>query len=93
MRLPALLFLLALAPPAAAQQQAACPYAAWKSGFKDDARAQATCLLRPVKLYARLGASAPLPGFLDSHVAGARTSPRPRCALAGAADRPTPIDS
>ncbi len=76
MRLPALLFLLALAPPAAAQQQAACPYAAWKSGFKGDALAQATCLLRPVKLYARLGASAPLPGFLDSHV-GRRTDIAP----------------
>ena len=77
MRLPALLFLLALAPPAAAQQQAACPYAAWKSGFKGDARAQATCLLRPVKLYARLGASAPLPDFLDAHV-GKQTVIRPQ---------------
>ncbi|WP_146009733.1 hypothetical protein [Janthinobacterium sp. ROICE36] len=67
-RLPALLLLLCLSLPAAAQKQAACPYAAWKSGFKGDARAQATCLLRPVKLYARLGASAPLPEFLDSHV-------------------------
>ena len=70
-RLPSsvpLLFLLGLSLPASAQQQAACPYAAWKSGFKGDARAQATCLLRPVKLYARLGASAALPAFLDSHV-------------------------
>ena len=76
MRLPALLFLLALAPPAAAQQQAACPYAAWKSGFKGDARAQATCLLRPVKLYARLGDSAPLPGILAAHI-GQRTGITP----------------
>ena len=41
-RLPALLLLLCLSLPAAAQKQAACPYAAWKSGFKGDARAQAT---------------------------------------------------
>ncbi|MGK5064953.1 hypothetical protein [Janthinobacterium sp. LB3P112] len=67
-RLPTLLLLLCLSLPAAAQKQAACPYAAWKSGFKGDARTQATCLLRPVKLYARLGASAPLPAFLDSLV-------------------------
>ncbi|WP_156894813.1 hypothetical protein [Janthinobacterium sp. 1_2014MBL_MicDiv] len=73
---PALLVSLALSLPAAAQQQVACPYAAWKSGFKGDARAQATCLLRPVKLYARLGASAPLPAFLDSHV-GQRTDIAP----------------
>lgn len=62
--------------PAAAQQQAACPYAAWKSGFHGDARAQATCLLRPVQRYARLGASAPLPPFLDSRV-GQRTAIAP----------------
>ena len=75
-RLPALLLLLCLSLPAAAQKQAACPYAAWKSGFKGDARAQATCLLRPVKLYARLGDSAPLPRFLDSRV-GRRTGIAP----------------
>ena len=68
MRLPALLILTALSLPAAAQKQAACTYAAWKSGFQGDARAQATCLLRPVQRYARLGASAPLPDFLDRHV-------------------------
>lgn len=76
---PALLSLLlcATAGTALAQNQAACPYAAWKSGFKGDARAQATCLLRPVKLYARLGASAPLPDFLDAHV-GKKTVIRPQ---------------
>ncbi|PVX36407.1 hypothetical protein [Janthinobacterium sp. 78] len=75
---PALLSLLlfATASTALAQKQAACPYAAWKSGFKGDARAQATCLLRPVKLYARLGDSAPLPDFLASHV-GQRTGIAP----------------
>ena len=76
MKLPALLLLLCLSLPAAAQKQAACPYAAWKSGFKGDARAQATCLLRPVKLYARLGDSAPLPAFLAAHV-GQRTGIAP----------------
>ncbi|MDN2700768.1 hypothetical protein O0881_02030 [Janthinobacterium sp. SUN100] len=65
-RLPALLLCLSL--PALAQKQAACPYAAWKSGFKGDALAQATCLLRPVKLYARLGDSAPLPDFLAARI-------------------------
>ncbi|MDO8064856.1 hypothetical protein [Janthinobacterium sp. SUN206] len=67
-RLPALLLLLCLSLPALAQKQAACPYAAWKSGFKGDALAQATCLLRPVKLYARLGDSAPLPDFLAARI-------------------------
>ena len=76
MRLPALLLLFAVALPAAAQKQAACPYAAWKSGFQGDARAQATCLLRPVQRYARLGASAPLPAFLASRV-GQRTDIAP----------------
>ncbi|MGK5066166.1 hypothetical protein [Janthinobacterium sp. RT4P48] len=76
MRLPALLLLFAIALPAAAQKQAACPYAAWKSGFQGDARAQATCLLRPVQRYARLGASAPLPAFLASRV-GQRTDIAP----------------
>ena len=75
-RLPALLLLLCLSLPALAQKQAACPYAAWKSGFQGDARAQATCLLRPVKLYARLGASAALPDFLDRHV-GKKTTLEP----------------
>ncbi len=77
-RRPALLSLLlfATASAALAQKQAACPYAAWKSGFKGDARAQATCLLRPVKLYARLGDSGPLPDFLASHV-GQRTGIAP----------------
>jgi hypothetical protein len=75
-RLPALLLLLCLSLPAAAQKQAACPYAAWKSGFKGDARAQATCLLRPVKLYARLGDSAPLPDILAAHI-GQRTGITP----------------
>ena len=75
---PALLSLLlfATAGTALAQKQAACPYAAWKSGFKGDARAQATCLLRPVKLYARLGDSAPLPDFLDARI-GQRTGIAP----------------
>lgn len=76
MTLPALLLLFAIALPAAAQKQAACPYAAWKSGFQGDARAQATCLLRPVQRYARLGASAPLPAFLASRV-GQRTDIAP----------------
>ena len=76
MRLPALLLLFAISLPAAAQKQAACPYAAWKSGFQGDARAQATCLLRPVQRYARLGASAPLPAFLASRV-GQRTDIAP----------------
>ncbi|MCX7290372.1 hypothetical protein [Janthinobacterium sp.] len=49
---------------------------AWKSGFKGDARAQATCLLRPVKLYARLGETAPLPDFLAAHI-GQRTDIAP----------------
>ncbi|WP_215409352.1 hypothetical protein [Janthinobacterium sp. JC611] len=75
-RLPALLFLLCLSLPAAAQKQAACPYAAWKSGFKGDARAQATCLLRPVQRYARLGGSAPLPAFLAARI-GQRTTIAP----------------
>ncbi|MBE3024701.1 hypothetical protein GQ37_006160 [Janthinobacterium sp. BJB1] len=84
---PALLALLfcAIAGAAHAQKQAACPYAAWKSGFKGDARAQATCLLRPVKLYARLDDSAPLPEFLDAHI-GRRTGIPParlRAWLAG----------
>lgn len=73
---PALLVLLCTAPFAAAQQQTACPYVAWKSGFKGDARAQATCLLRPVKLYARLGETAPLPEFLAAHI-GQRTDIAP----------------
>ena len=75
---PALLSLLlcATAGTALAQTQAACPYAAWKSGFKGDARAQATCLLRPVKLYARLGDSAPLPDFLATRI-GQRTGIAP----------------
>ncbi len=84
-RLPALLLLLCLSLPAAAQKQTPCPYAAWKSGFKGDARAQATCLLRPVKLYARLGDSAPLPDFLDARI-GQRTGIAParlRAWLAG----------
>lgn len=84
-RLPALLLLLCLSLPVAAQKQTACPYAAWKSGFKGDARAQATCLLRPVKLYARLGDSAPLPDFLDARI-GQRTGIAParlRAWLAG----------
>ena len=76
MRLPALLLLFAIALPAAAQKQAACPYAAWKSGFHGDARVQATCLLRPVQRYARLGASTPLPAFLASRV-GQRTDIAP----------------
>ncbi|MNM17469.1 hypothetical protein D3C81_277450 [compost metagenome] len=76
MTLPALLLLFAIALPAAAQKQAACPYAAWKSGFQGDARAQATCLLRPVQRYARLGASTPLPAFLASRV-GQRTDIAP----------------
>jgi hypothetical protein len=75
-QLPALLLLLCLSLPAMAQKQAGCPYAAWKSGFKGDARAQATCLLRPVKRYARLGDSAPLPDFLAAHI-GQRTNIAP----------------
>ncbi|WP_219118211.1 hypothetical protein [Janthinobacterium sp. UMAB-56] len=75
-RLPALLLLLSLSLPASAQRQAACPYAAWKSGFKGDAQAQARCLLRPVKQYARLGDSAPLPEFLATHI-GQRTGIAP----------------
>ena len=84
---PALLSLLlfATASTALAQKQAACPYAAWKSGFKGDARAQTTCLLRPVKRYARLGDSAPLPHFLAARI-GQRTAIAParlRAWLAG----------
>lgn len=79
-RLPALLLLLCLSLPAAARKQAACPYAAWKSGFKGDARAQATCLLRPVKLYARLGESAPLPDFLAARIGQRTGMARPACA-------------
>lgn len=65
---PVFLLSLALSLPAAAQQPTPCPYAAWKSGFQGNARAQAMCLLRPVAMYARLGASAPLPAFLDRHI-------------------------
>ena len=65
---PVFLLSLALSLPAAAQQPGACPYAAWKSGFQGNARAQAACLLRPVAMYARLGPASALPAFLDAHV-------------------------
>jgi len=63
-----LLFSLLLSLPAAAQNTAACPWAAWKSGFQGNPRAQAICLLRPVRMYARIGQSSALPAFLDRHV-------------------------
>ena len=59
---------LQLCLPAAAQTTAACPWAAWKSGFQGNPRAQAACLLRPVKMYARIGQASALPSFLDRHV-------------------------
>jgi hypothetical protein len=65
---PVFLLSLALSLPAAAQQATPCPHAAWKGGFQGNARAQAMCLLRPVAMYARLGASAALPAFLDRHI-------------------------
>ncbi|OBV37730.1 hypothetical protein [Janthinobacterium psychrotolerans] len=72
---PLLLFLLALPLPAAAQKPVACQYAAWKSGFQGNPRAQASCLLRPVYMYARLGQAGALPAFLDRHV-GEKTALR-----------------
>lgn len=63
-----LLFSLLLSLPAAAQKTAACPWAAWKSGFQGNSRAQAACLLRPVRMYARIGQASALPAFLDHHV-------------------------
>lgn len=65
---PLLLLSLLLSLPAAAQKTAACPWAAWKSGFQGNPRAQATCLLRPVKMYARIGQASALPPFIDRHV-------------------------
>ncbi|OYO28733.1 hypothetical protein [Janthinobacterium sp. PC23-8] len=65
---PLLLLSLLLSLPAGAQQAAACHYAAWKSGFQGNARTQATCLLRPVGRYARIGQASALPAFLDRHV-------------------------
>lgn len=65
---PLLLLCLLLSLPAAAQKTAACPWAAWKSGFQGSPRAQASCLLRPVNRYARLGPAQALPAFLDRHV-------------------------
>lgn len=65
---PLLLLSLLLSLPAGAQQAPACHYAAWKSGFHGNARAQATCLLRPVGRYARIGQASTLPAFLDRHV-------------------------
>ena len=66
--LPSLLFSLLLCLPAAAQKTAACPWAAWKSGFLGHPRAQAACLLQPVYRYARIGQAGALPAFLDRHV-------------------------
>ena len=65
---PLLLLSLLLSLPAAAQKTAPCPWAAWKSGFQGNPRAQAACLLRPVKMYARIGQASALPAFLDRHV-------------------------
>jgi len=65
---PLLLLSLLLSLPAGAQQVPACHYAAWKSGFQGNARAQATCLLRQVGRYARIGQASALPAFLDRHV-------------------------
>ena len=65
---PVFLLSLALSLPAAAQKPTACPWAAWKSGFQGNPRAQATCLLRPVAMYARLGPTTALPAFLGRHV-------------------------
>ena len=65
---PVFLLSLALSLPAAAQQPTACPWAAWKSGFQGNPRAQAACLLRPVARYARLGPTTALPAFLDQHI-------------------------
>lgn len=69
MTLRPLLFLsLLLCLPAAAQKTAACPWAAWKSGFQGNPRAQAACLLRPVRMYARIGQAGALPAFLERHI-------------------------
>lgn len=65
---PLLLLSLLFSLPAAAQNTAACPWAAWKSGFQGNPRAQAACLLRPVRMYARIGQANALPAFLDRHV-------------------------